>query len=410
MPALPIRNLALIAFGVFSLGACASWWQQSDDKGGADKATSRNSPSSSSSDPGMSNYRIAPNESDTAMKQANGQDTAPASSSATMQPGTPDSEMKAVLDALVALGAKPVEQLTPEQARSQPSFADALARVKQQSKPDAAIDNAVTTQNLTYPTDGTMQKARIYKPADAGDGPLPVVVYFHGGGWVIADLDVYDATPRAISEAVGAIVVSVGYRKAPEHKFPAAHNDANAAYEWVLQNAEKWGGDLGRIAVAGESAGGNLAANVAIAARDNGWTEPKHMLLVYPVAQANMNTRSYVQYTDAAPLSKAAMSWFVKHTFSDPEQAKDPRISLVAADLKGLPPATLVLAQIDPLQDDGRMLADKLKDSDVGAELRMYEGATHEFFGMADVNSDAKAAQTWAFDRLKADLSRQASR
>ncbi len=406
MTASTLGKTALAACSVLALGACASWWDGSKPV----RDDHSQSAALGAGDKNMSNRDMPASTMGTAGTSANTGDsimtTRDTRQSTSAEPASPDADMQAVLDAHTALGAKPFEQLAPAQARAQPSLADAVKQVMKQRQPGAAKDTSVTTQDVTYPSDGTTQKARIYKPAKPSSGMLPIVVYFHGGGWVIADLDVYDATPRAIAKDTGAIVVSVGYRQAPENRFPAAHEDANAAYQWVLNNAAKWGGDPERIAVAGESAGGNLAANVAITARDKGLTEPRHMLLVYPVAQTDMNTPSYVQYADAAPLNRAGMMWFVKHTFSDPAQVQDTRINLVAANLNGLPPATLVLAEIDPLQDDGHMLADRLKAAGGTANLRVYEGATHEFFGMAAVNSDAKEAQAWAFDRLKADLAR----
>ena len=194
-----------------------------------------------------------------------------------MQPPRAAADMQAVLDAQAALGALPIETLTPVKARLQPSAADATHAVMHARGISTAPDPAVTTQELSYGSD-SMQFARIYKPAGAAMGPLPVIVYYHGGGWVIADINTYDATPRMLSKQLGALVISVEYRLAPEAKFPAQHEDAAAAYRWVLQNAQGWGGDPARVALAGESAGGNLAVATAIYARDNGLTKPVHVL------------------------------------------------------------------------------------------------------------------------------------
>ena len=325
------------------------------------------------------------------------------------QPAQTDADMQAVLDAQAKLGAKPIETLTPEQARRQPSPADGVKAVMAAKGMSTAPDPAVTTMDVTYPAAVGMQKARIYKPANAPAGQrLPVVVYYHGGGWVIADLDTYDATPRELAKNLNAIVVSAEYRHAPEAKFPAAHNDAVAAYKWVVDKAPSWGGDIDRIAVAGESAGGNLAANVAIAARDQKLKAPVHQLLIYPVAQPSMMTASYEENAAAKPLNKPMMAWFVKYTTKSPADAKDPRLDLVKADLKGLAPVTVINAQIDPLRSDGDMLVAAYKKAGVPVEHRTYDGVTHEFFGMGTVVADAKAAEDYANSRLKGAFDRPA--
>lgn len=318
--------------------------------------------------------------------------------------GRPDADMQAVLDAHAALGARPIETLTVQQARTQPSPADAVNAVKQAQGMPTTPDASVTTQNLTYPTAGGTQPIRVYKPANATGQNLPVFVYVHGGGWVIADLDVYDATPRAMARALNAIVVSVAYRKGPENKFPAAHDDANAAYRWVLQNAASWGGDPENIAVSGESAGGNLAMNIAISARDAGITQPKHILAVYPIADANPNLPSKLENTQSLPLRTPTLMWFGNYALRSPADMQDPRFNLVAADLRGLPPVTIVNAEIDPLSSDGQTLMTALRAAGVRVERRVYDGAVHEFFSMADVVGDARDAQAWSFGRMRGDL------
>ena len=313
----------------------------------------------------------------------------------------PDADMQAVLDAHAALGARPIESLTVQQARTQPSPADAVMRVKTMMGMPTAPDASVTTRDLTYPTGGATQPVRVYKPAGAGGSNLPVIVYYHGGGWVIADLDVYDATPRAMAKALNAIVVSVEYRKGPEHKFPAAHEDANNAWRWVQQNAASWGGDPMNVAVAGESAGGNLALNVAIAARDGGWTQPKAILAVYPIADANPQLASKMENMASLPLRTATLAWFGQHALRSPADMMDPRFNLVGANLRGLAPVTIVNAEIDPLRSDGETLMGALRSAGVPVERRVWDGSVHEFFSMADVVSDAREAQAWSFGRLR---------
>lgn len=319
--------------------------------------------------------------------------------------GQPDADMQAVLDAHAALGARPIETLTVQEARTQPSPADAVRRVKEMRNMPTMPDASVSVQNLTYPTAGGTQPVRIYKPAGATGTNLPVVVYYHGGGWVIADLDVYDATPRSMARNLNAIVVSVEYRKGPEMKVPAAHDDANNAWRWVMQNAASWGGDPMNMAVAGESAGGNLAINVAIAARDGGWTPPKAVLAVYPIANADKTLQSKVENTESLPLRTATLDWFGRYALPSPAFAQDPRFNLVAADLRGLPPVIIVNADIDPLRDDGATLEAALEAAGVSVERRNWEGSVHEFFSMAEVVRDAHEAQQWSFGRLRAALS-----
>ena len=221
---------------------------------------------------------------------------------------------------------------------------------------------------------------------------------------MIANLDTYNASAQGMANQVEAVVVSVAYRQAPEHKFPTAHNDAFAAYEWVVKNASTIKGDAKKIAVVGESAGGNLAANVSIMARDKKIMIPLHQVLVYPIAQSDMNTASYTKYAGAKPLNKPMMEWFTKHYLNNMNEAKDPRISLVNANLAGLPPTTIITAEIDPLHDDGTMLADKLSAAGVKVNSKNYDGVTHEFYGMAIVVPQAKEAQAYAAEQLKAAL------
>lgn len=311
----------------------------------------------------------------------------------------PNADMNEVLKKLATLGGKPIETLEPSEARKQPTPADAVKALI--AEKGIVVKSAVTTKDVTYPTGGATQKARIYTPAGA-KAPLPVVLYIHGGGWVIADIDVYDSAPRTLADAVGAIVVSIEYRHAPEAKFPAAHDDANNAYKWVVDNAATWGGDSNRIAVVGESAGGNMAVTVAMAARDNSWTAPKAIVAVYPVANTSPETVSKKTYATAKPLNTPMLAWFFKHTLTSPSEASDPRLNLVAANLKGLPPTTIILAEIDPLHDDGVGLAEKMKAAGVSVDVKEYAGVTHEFFGMGAVVADAKAALAYATGKIKA--------
>ena len=313
-----------------------------------------------------------------------------------------------------ALGPKPFYTLTPEEAIKQPTPADAVAALlKAQGKDPEMLKKQmdVTTQDLTYPgVVGDQIPARIYTPSGVTKDKLPVILYIHGGVWVFADIDIYHASPHAIAKKAHAIVVSVHYRQAPENKFPASHDDANAAYKWVIANADKWGADAKKIAVVGESAGGNLAITVAISARDEKLTQPVHIVAIYPVAGTNLDTASYKKNEDAKPLGKAGMAWFFKHEASSQSDLNDPRLNLVeAADLKGLPPVTIVTDEIDPLMSEGQMLAKKLEYVGVKTKLKNYNGVTHEFFGMGAVISKANDAEDFVAEELKQSFGNKTS-
>jgi acetyl esterase len=312
-------------------------------------------------------------------------------------------EMQAVIEALDSLSggpaAKPMAKMTPQEARKAPSAADAaMATMKKFNipTPPATVD---TISRTVAPG----VKVRVYTPKGA-TGSLPVIVYYHGGGWVIANLDTYDASVRSLSEQTGAVVVSVAYRQGPENKFPTAHNDSFAAYQWVVKNAASIKGDPNKIAVAGESAGGNLACAVSMMARDKKVAMPKYQLIVYPIAGYDLNTPSYLANTQTKPLNKDLMAWFFKYYLRTPADGKSPMIDLVHANLKGLPAATIITAQYDPLMSEGKMLADNLQKAGVKVQYKNYDGVTHEFFGMAAVVPEAKEAQAFGVEGLKSAL------
>ncbi len=320
---------------------------------------------------------------------------------------TIDPQMLAVLEQYIAFGTPPLPTLTPRQARMAPSVTDAVETVLRKNNQQAPAANVAITQRV-LPALYTPQSAadgilvRIYTP-NGPTGPLPVVVYYHGGGWVIGSLDVYEPSAKALAERTGAIVMSVDYRLAPEFKFPAAHEDAYAAYKWAHDNAATIGGNPAKVAVAGESAGGNMAAAVCILARERGLALPVHELLVYPVANNDLTTASYNQYADAQPLNKPGIVYFTNNYFNSPADGDNRLISLVdVADLKGLPAATIIGAEIDPLQTEGMQLRDKLMAAGVPVMYQLYPGTTHEFFGTYYVVPKANDAQDFAATQLKA--------
>ena len=310
-----------------------------------------------------------------------------------------DPQMKAVLDELQRLGVRPFETLTPNQARGQPTPADAVQTLLLRQGKSIVPETVAKVEDRQIDGPAGKLPIRIYTPK--GDGPFPVIVYYHGGGWVIADLDTYDATPRALANIANAVVVSAHYRQGPEHRFPAAHSDAFAAYQWTLAHAGDIRGDAARIAVAGESAGGNLAASVAIMARNQDMPMPVHQLLIYPVTNYDFDSPSYIENAEAKPLSRDAMRWFFQHYLNWHTDGESRMVSLVREPrLQGLPPATVITAQIDPLRSEGKEYADNLREAGVPVNYRDYEGVTHEFFGMGAVLDQAREAQHFAAEGL----------
>lgn len=311
----------------------------------------------------------------------------------------PDPQMRAVLDELQRLGVRPVETLTPNQARGQPTPADAVQTLRMRHGKNIVPEAVARVEDRQIDGPAGQIAIRIYTPK--GDGPFPVIVYYHGGGWVLAGLDTYDASARALANIANAVVVSAHYRQGPEHRFPAAHSDALAAYQWTLAHAGEIGGDAARIAVAGESAGGNLAASVAIMARNQDMPMPVHQLLIYPVADCDFDSPSYIENADARPLGRDAMRWFFQHYLNWHTDGESRMISLVREpNLHGLPPATVITAQIDPLRSEGKAYADNLREAGVAVNYRNYEGVTHEFFGMGAVLDKAREAQRFAAEGL----------
>ena len=312
----------------------------------------------------------------------------------------PNAQMQLVLNQLSTLGGRPIETLSATEARKQPTPTDAVKAMLTKAGESAAPDPAVASTDRTIPGPMGELPVRIYRPR-SGAAPFPVVVYYHGGGWVIANKDVYDGGARALSKMANAVVISVDYRQGPEHIFPAAHDDAYATYEWTLKNAASINGDPKRIAVAGESAGGGLAVAAAIMARDKKAQMPLAIVAVYPIAGTDTMTASYVENANAKPLNRPMMSWFFDKYLNGPRDRADTRVNLVAADLRGLPPTTIINAQIDPLRSDGETLAQKLTAAGVQVEQKTYLGVTHEFFGMGAVVDSAKAAEQMAADALR---------
>ena len=319
-------------------------------------------------------------------------------------------QMWAVIEQFIAFNDPPLPTLTARQARMTHSVSqDAVNTLlvknnRSASAPSLAISQMVLPKAYTAGSAADGVPVRIYTPGGT-TGALPAILYLHGGGWVIGSLDVYEPSCLALASRTGAKVISVDYRLASEtmNKFPAAHEDCYAAYKYVRDNAAALGVNPAKIAIAGESAGGNMAAAVCLLAKERGLMLPVHELLVYPVADNNLNTASYQQYATAVPLSKANIVYFTNLYFNTPADGDNRLISLVdVADLTGLPPTTIIASEIDPLQTEGKSLADKLTAAGVSTDYTLYAGTTHEFFGTYDIVPPANDAQNHAADRLKA--------
>jgi acetyl esterase len=225
-------------------------------------------------------------------------------------------------------------------------------------------------------------RIRIYTPSE-GEAPWPCLVYLHGGGWVICTLDSHDTICRMVANRAACRVVSVDYRLSPEHKFPAPFDDCYAAVQWVHDNAAELGVDPDRLAVGGDSAGGNLSASVAIKARDEGGPPLRYQLLVYPVTDHNFDTASYSENGDGYLLTADMMRWFWDHYLASPDHGANPIASPLRADnLAGLPPAMVITAEFDPLRDEGEAYAARLEEAGVPVDHTRYDGQIHAFWQM----------------------------
>jgi acetyl esterase len=315
-----------------------------------------------------------------------------------------DRRVQKVLDEYEWFGVPPLATLSPQEARKQPMLDDAIKVLLQKEGEAAAPEPVDTVENVTIP--GKEIPVRIYRPGS--EGPYPVLVYFHGGGWVLGSPDFCDASCRALTNLAQCIVVSVDYRLAPEHPFPAAVDDAFNALQWVLENAPSIGGDPLRVAVGGESAGGNLATVATLQARDEGRPLPISQVLIYPVLNFAFDTPSYTENADARPLSRESMRWFWKHYLPNEEAGAHPYASpLRAASLAGLPPALVITAEYDPLRDEGEAYAQRLSGAGAPVVLSRYKKMTHQFFAMLPVVEDARKAVIEVAAGLRSVFSRE---
>jgi acetyl esterase len=282
-----------------------------------------------------------------------------------------DADTQAYLGSLAGLPG--VEALSVDEAR-----AGTEARAAGLFGP---VDEVASTEDRAVPGPNGPVRVRIYRPAGA-EATLPALVYFHGGGWVIGSIDTHDGTCRALCARTPCVVVSVDYRLAPEHRFPAAVDDAWAATVWVYERANELMVDQARVAVGGDSAGGNLAAVVALRARDHG-LPLVHQLLIYPVCDHDLETASYRENAAGYGLTKAAMSWFWDHYLGTDGDRSHPEASpLRAGDLRAVAPAFVLTVEHDPLRDEGEAYARRLEDAGVPVTLSRYPGVVHGFIRM----------------------------
>ena len=306
-----------------------------------------------------------------------------------------DPEARALLDEAARLGVLDIVDLPVEEARRQ--MREGRSAIAGPLLPVASV------QKRQLPGPGGAIPVWIYRPSE--DSDLPVLVYFHGGGWVIGGLDTHDNIARALCQYGDCIVVSVDYRLAPEHRFPAALDDAYAATRWVAINAAELGVDSARLAIGGDSAGGNLAAVVAQQARTDNNLNIAFQLLIYPVTDLSLEFPSMQEFAEDYRLTRAAMACYIEHYLGPQGDRNDPRAApLSAPDLSGLPPALVLTAGCDPLRDEGKAYADKLVQAGAEVEYRCFEGMIHGFFGMPGALTLAREAQLYAGHVLKRAL------
>jgi acetyl esterase len=301
-------------------------------------------------------------------------------------------QVRAILDRLEQLGAPDLSTLDPQEARS--AF--------EELRPDESSEDVGDVTDRTIPGPGGDLPIRVYEPES--EGPHPALVYFHGGGWVVGNLDTHDSPCRHLTNAADCAVVSVDYRLAPEHPFPVPTEDAVAAVEWVAEHGEEIGVDSDRLAVGGDSAGGNLAAVAALVARDRGGPDIDRQVLIYPATSPSDDWPSTEEHADGQFLSRSEMEWFGDQFFESELDARNPyAFPLQACDHGGLPPATVVTAEFDPLRDEGRAYAEALADAGVDVTHRNYEGMVHGFVGMLEEPANVDRAHE-AVEEVGEDL------
>jgi acetyl esterase len=292
-----------------------------------------------------------------------------------------DPIVKALIDQAAALNMPNFQSLSPQQARE----------MYKATRSTAAPEPVDRSDDRTIPGPAGDIPVRVYAPAN--DGPLPALVYYHGGGWVIGDLDTHDGICRMLANRARCCVVSVDYRLAPEHKYPAAVDDSYAAAAYVQTHADEFGIDAARVAVGGDSAGGNLAAAVCLMARDLGGPPLVFQLLVYPVTDQSRTQKSYVDNATGYFLETDTMRWFSGHYLRTDADAQEAYAApLLAKDVAAVPPALIITAEFDPLRDEGEQYGERLRAAGIPAAVSRYDGQVHGFLHMTELVPRAREA------------------
>ena len=311
-----------------------------------------------------------------------------------------DEQAKAFLRQLDEAGGPPLNEMTPAEAR------EALAATVEETAGEPEPVGSISNHSIPGPLGDI--PIRVYTPE--GRGPFPALVYFHGGGWVAGDLEMVDPLCTMLANRAGAVVVSVAYRLAPEHKFPAPLEDCYAAAQWVSDNAAEFDVDPLQIAVGGDSSGGNLAAAVTIVARDNGTPDLAFQLLFYPVTNLDYETGSYRENGAGYFLTADMMRWFWGHYLESEDIGRDMRASpLLVADASGLPPTFVVTAEFDPLRDEGEAYAELLREAGNEVTVKRYDGQIHGFVTRSGIMDRGKQAIEDAATQMRQALSAKSS-
>jgi acetyl esterase len=289
---------------------------------------------------------------------------------------TLDAKAQMICDIVALVRTTPVSELTPAESRSQlATFAKLLG---------GGPTPVGKTEDLTIPGPAGDIAARLYRPMNAAEGSLPVLVFYHGGGWIQGDIDVHDEPCRLVANASGGLVISIDYRLAPEHKFPAGVDDCLAAFRWVRDHADEIGADAGRIAVGGDSAGGNLSVVVCQQIAASGESGPMFQLLIYPATDSRMETKSFELFGDGFFLTRERIDWYLGLYLNDESDKSDPRLAPVfTEDISNQPPALVITAGFDPLRDEGRQYHERLVAAGVKSQYVQYDGMIHAFINMA---------------------------
>jgi len=308
---------------------------------------------------------------------------------------TLDSKAQLLCDIVALVRDIPMSEMTPEISRNQlATFAKLLGGGP---TPVGAVENR------TIPGPDGDIPVRLYRPANAGEGPLPILIFYHGGGWIQGDLDVHDEPCRRVANTSGGLVISIDYRLAPEHKFPAGVEDSLAAFRWVRDNAGVIGADVNRIAVGGDSAGGNLSAIVCQQIAAAGEPGPMFQLLIYPATDSRMETKSFGMFEEGFFLTRERIDWYLELYLNDFEAEKqDLRFSPVfAEDVSNQPQALVITAGFDPLRDEGRNYHERLVAAGVNSKYLQYDGMIHAFINMAGTLPQGADALTKSGEALK---------